>query len=88
MFFQALTRHQSVRNLRGFDPLDLWRVRGHKVYNYFSVMSSVLEPKIARLELFRAIRFPCENTTMTSLHHLATSHTHIYTNPWSEVCEA
>lgn len=72
MFFQALTRHQSVRNPRGFDPLDLWRVRGHKVYNYLSVMSSVLEPKIACLGLFKAIRFPCENIgTMTSLRHLA-----------------
>lgn len=72
MFLQALTRHQSVRNPRGFDPPDLWRVRGHKACNYLSVMSSAPEPKIARLGLFRAIRFPCENTrTMTSLRHLA-----------------
>lgn len=72
MFLQALTRHQSVRNPRGFDPPDLWRVRGHTVYNYLSVMSSALEPEIACLGLFRAIRFPCENTrTMTSPHHLA-----------------
>lgn len=49
MFLQALTRHQSVRNPRGFDPPDLWRVRGHKAYNYLSVMSSAPEPKIARL---------------------------------------
>lgn len=59
-------------NPGGSDPPDLWRVRGHTLCNYLSVMSSALEPEIARLGLFRAIGFPCENTrAMTSLHHLA-----------------
>lgn len=81
MFLQELTRHQSVRNPSGFDPPDLWRVRGHTVYNYLSAMSRVLEPEITCLGLFRAIGFPCENTrTMTSLHHLATSLTHSFTH--------
>lgn len=81
MFLQALARHQSVRNPRGFDPPDLWRVRGHTVHNYLSVMSSAPEPKIARLGLFRAIGFPCENTrTMTSLRHLASELPHARTH--------
>lgn len=58
MFLQALTCHQSVRNPRGFDPPDLWRVRGHTVYNYLSVMSSALEPKIGSPWIVQSYRVP------------------------------
>lgn len=59
-----------------------------------SVVSSALEPKIALLGLFSAIRFPCENTTVTSPHdsHEAspatsfTGPTRGFTGLWQKRC--